>query len=129
MEKLKDIKPIINITNYDFFYYIGFSLLSIIMIVIIIFLIRNKLKPETYKVISKEEQLYKELIDIDFKKQKEAIYLFSINAKFFKTEKNEKEYIEIINFLEKYKYQKNTPDIKKEERDKIKKYIKEIKCC
>jgi len=106
---LHDIKPLLEIEDYSFYYFLALSIVVIFLVVAIIYLIvkwfrnRNKfnIRVENYKLLNK----------IDLEDTKNSAYLITLYGTTFKDDsQRHKEMFENINSrLESYKYKKNVP--------------------
>jgi len=106
---LHDIKPLLEIEDYSFYYFLALSIVVIFLVLAIIYLIvkwfknRNKfnIRVENYKLLNK----------IDLEDTKNSAYLITLYGTTFKDDsQRHKEMFENINSrLESYKYKKNVP--------------------
>ena len=113
MIPIKDIKPNVEIVDY---YFLAFIVLMVILaIAVIIFLLKRK-KTKRFNLLK----------DLYFNDAKKTAYDFTLLARNFVNENNKKEYEEIVNMLEKYKYKKEVPPLDKEVKEKITSFLKDI---
>jgi len=106
---LHDIKPLLEIEDYSFYYFLALIIVVIFLVVAIIYLIvkwfrnRNKfnIRVENYKLLNK----------IDLEDTKNSAYLITLYGTTFKDDsQRHKEMFENINSrLESYKYKKDVP--------------------
>ena len=106
---LHDIKPLLEIEDYSFYYFIALSIVIAFLIIAIIYLVvkwfknRNKfnLRAENYKLLNK----------IDLEDTKNSAYSITLYGATFKDDsQRHKEMFENINSrLESYKYKKDVP--------------------
>ena len=113
MIPIKDIKPNVEIVDY---YFLAFIVLMVISIIaVIIFLLKRK-KTKKFNLLK----------DLDFNDAKKTAYDFTLLARNFVNENNQKEYEEIVKMLEKYKYKKEVPPLDNEVKEKIISFLKDI---
>ena len=118
LKELKDIKPNVNIVDYQFYIFIGFVVLVIILLIYLIFKFLKKKKQNPYLI---------KLKNLNFNDSKKTAYEFSEYAKYFINEENKSFYEELVSELEKYKYKPIVDDLNEEIVSKIKKFIEGIK--
>lgn len=124
MEKLRDIKGIVEVTDYSIYYLIALIFLIIAAIVVIVWFLR---KPKKRKKPTSKEIALQHLKDIDYENSKDIAYTFSLNIPFFINEKNSEEIKKILEKLDVYKYKKEIPNMDKELKNSIRKIIKGLK--
>ncbi len=108
MEKLRDIKGIVEVSDYSVYYLFAYISLAVLLFVIIIyFLTRQKRRRKP----NKKEIALRNLRDIDYKNPKDIAYKFTLNIPFFTMDENQKEIKNLLEKLEIYKYKKDIPDI------------------
>jgi uncharacterized membrane protein YhiD involved in acid resistance len=119
MIPIKDIKPNVEIIDYQFIVFI--AIILIFLIILGVFLIK-KLKKANPK-----KKLLEKLKNLDFNNSKKTAYEFTELARNFVNEENKTKYKEIVKSLEKYKYKKEVPPLSQEDIQNLKKFIKEIR--
>jgi uncharacterized membrane protein YhiD involved in acid resistance len=119
MIPIRDIKPNVEIIDYQFIAFIGIIL--ILLIILGIFLIKRLKKSNPKK------KLLEKLKNLDFKDSKKTAYEFTALARNFINEENKAKYEKIVKSLEKYKYKKIVPPLSKEDIQNLKNFIKEIR--
>ena len=124
MEKLRDIKGIVEVTDYSIYYLGALIFLVFVAIIAIIWFLR---RPKKRKKPTKEELALSNLKNIDYKNPKDVAYSFSLNIPFFTNEKNSEEIKKILEKLEVYKYKKEIPNMDEELKKSVKKIIKGLK--
>jgi len=124
LEKLRDIKDIVGVSDYSMYYLIGYIILAILIFWVIIYLLSRQKKS---KKLTKKEKALQELKNIDYKNSKDIAYKFTLNIPFFIDEKNEIEIEELLENLKIYKYKKDIPTMDKELKQRIKKMIGAVK--
>jgi polyhydroxyalkanoate synthesis regulator protein len=120
--KLHDIKPIVEVKDYSFFY---FSALTFTVVVLLFGFIYLAIKwYRNRKKYNKRKEAYKTLLDIDLGDTKKAAYaLTSIGATFKDdTPRNQEMYQNMINRLENYKYKKEVKELDDETKSYIELY-------
>jgi hypothetical protein len=118
LKQLKDIKPNVQIIDYQFYIFIAVSLIGVLLIFYMLLRFLRKKEPNPYLL---------KLKNLDFGDSKKTAYRFSEYAKHFVNEENRVFYDEIVKELEKYKYRPVVDDLDKETVRKIKKFIEDIK--
>jgi amino acid permease len=118
MIPIKDIKPNVEIIDYEFIAFVAISL--IFFIILSIFLIKK------FKKKNPKKEILKKLKNLDFENSKKTAYEFTDLARNFINDENKNEYEKIVNMLEKYKYKKQVPHLDKKTKEKIISFIKEI---
>ena len=125
MEELKDIKGIIEVTDYSLWILLSIIVCVIFSLVLAIYFFKNrrkKRKKPTLKQIA-----MKNLKEINFDDTKCAVYTFCENFQYFIDEKNKESFEQLQKELEIYKYKKEIEKLSDEEKNRIKNMIKEIK--
>ena len=109
-DKLRDIKPLLEIPDSSYYIYIGLILLvSLLLIVITVFLVKKFLKSR--KVNMKKVYL-KELKTLNWSETKKSAYLATELGRKLATEKRTEEiFSQLIPMLEAYKYKKEVPSL------------------
>jgi len=116
--QLRDIKPNVQITDYWFYIAVTAGIILFLVVMYLIYRFMKKKKPNPYLL---------KLKNLDFSDSKKTAYEFSEYAKFFVNDTNESFYNEIVKELEKYKYRPVVDPLSKETKEKIKKFISELK--
>ena len=125
--KLRDIKPIVDISDN--------SLYMFIALIVAILLIIGAFSYFLYKKRAIAQRRYKKsetfrakeaLKSIDFNKTKDAVYNFSKYAQFLANSEQKKSLEPILQSLEKYKFKKETEALSKSDISAMKKFIKEV---
>jgi hypothetical protein len=119
MIPIRDIKPNVEIIDYQFISFI--AVILILLISLSLFLIK-KLKKSNPK-----KRILEKLKNLDFRNSKKTAYEFTDLARNFINEENKATYEKIVKSLERYKYKKEVPPLSKEDIEKIKNFIKEIR--
>ena len=124
MEKLRDIKGIVEVVDYSMYYLVMLIFLVFAAIIAIIWFLR---KPKKRKKPTSTEIALQNLKDIDYENSKDIAYTFSLNIPFFTNEKNSEEIKKILEKAEVYKYKKDIPDMDEEFKKSVKKIIERLK--
>ncbi len=124
MEKLRDIKDIVEVSDYSIYYLFGYITLAILIFCVIIYLLSRQKKR---KKLTKKEMALQELKNIDYENSKDIAYKFTLNIPYFIDEKNKKEIEELLESLKMYKYKKDILTMDKELKQRVKKMIGVVK--
>ena len=124
MEKLKDIKAIVEVTDYSAYYLAALIVAVIVLSAVLVYFL---MQPRKRKKPTSRERALENLKNIDYGNPKKISYIFTLNIPFFETEENKKTIQKILEQLEIYKYKKDIPDMSKELKNEIKKFIKGLK--
>ncbi len=124
MEKLRDIKGIVEVVDYSMYYLTALIFLAIVVVATIVWFLR---KPKRRNKPTSKQMALKNLRNIDYENSKDTAYGFTLNIPFFINEKNREEINKILSKLETYKYKKEIPDMDKELKMSIKKIIERLK--
>jgi polysaccharide pyruvyl transferase WcaK-like protein len=124
LEKLRDIKPIVDIPDYSFFFFCAI----VVFIAIALFLIsyslfryfKNK-KPDQKKISLKV------LKELDFSDAKKSAYLITLHTRNLSTDvRTKKLFNELNNKLENYKYKKDISDFDDEIKNDLNLFIEVV---
>ncbi|MCF6172647.1 MAG: hypothetical protein L3J44_02540 [Campylobacteraceae bacterium] len=121
--KLRDIKGIVEVSDYSLYYLIALIVLALLIVAVIIYLVTQ---PRKSKKPTSKEMAAKKLKNINYKNSKEIAYVFTLNVTFFTNEKNRQKIDKILEKLEIYKYKKVTPNMDENFKNRIKQIIKEV---
>ncbi|MDX1808806.1 MAG: hypothetical protein R3331_04660 [Sulfurospirillaceae bacterium] len=124
LEKLRDIKGIVQVTDYSFIYLIAICLIILLIISIAIYMY---LQPRRRKKPTQKALSLMKLKNINFENQKDVAYTFCLNAIYFLNEKNESKYRELAEKLEIFKYKKEIPMLDIDLKTEIKDFIGGLK--
>jgi len=125
MEKLKDIKDIVEVHEYSFYIFMGLTVFIIILLSLGIYLFKNRRrrrKKPTLKQIALEK-----LKNLDYSNTKETVYGFEENSLLFINEDNKDEFESIKKELEIYKYKKDIPPLDSSVEKRVKDFIGKLK--
>lgn len=104
---LHDIKPIVEIEEYSFYYFLSLSTVAFLVVCVIAYLLYLWFKRRTAFNIRKEHK--KLLNSVDLSDTKKAAYLVTLYGATFSSdsERHAQMYQNVMNKLEAYKYKKN----------------------
>ncbi|HIE34576.1 MAG TPA: hypothetical protein EYP79_00050 [Campylobacterales bacterium] len=118
MDKLRDIKPLVQIPDYSFYAYIIAILLAIFLFLILFYKI---IKIFTAKKVDPRKEMINSLKNLDFNNPKKAAYLITkLGRELVHDDRSYKIFEELLRRLQKYKYKKDVPQIE----DDVKSYLK-----
>jgi len=111
---LHDIKPLLEIEDYSFYYFLGVSFLVLLLACGIIYFIYKYIKNKNRFNLKKEH--LKLLNSINFSDAKKAAYEITLYGSSFKndTKEHKEMYDKLVSKLEKYKYKKEVDPIDEE---------------
>lgn len=120
--KLHDIKPLIEVEEYSFFYTLGLSLMAILFLLGVSYLLYRWFHKRNTFNIRKEH--YKLLNRLDFSDTKNAAYLITLYGATFKDDstRHSEMYNNLTQRLAKYKYKKEVESFDDEVRGYIELY-------
>ncbi len=125
MQGLKDIKGLVEVTDYSLWWLLAIIFIVFIMTAFALYLYKNRRIRK--KRASPREVALSNLKNIDFSDTKNTVYTFIQDGKQFLTPENETVFKNLEKDLEKYKYKKEVPIMDEALKDEIKRFIKEIK--
>ncbi len=129
LSKLKDIKPNVEVTGYNYneLILIISSILAAILIAIgLIILYKRRLRRRVK--LTREQKALKALKELKLEPTKQMLYRFSQNAKIVVKDEIMKQRLnEILEKIEQYKYNPNAPKVPSKIIKEIKEFIKDIK--
>ena len=112
--KIHDIKPIVDIQEYSFYYFLGISFVALLFVGAIAFLIYKYIKQKNAYNVKKEH--LKLINELDFTNTKESAYAITLYGATFKddSDRHKEMYKNIVDRLEVYKYKKDVEVFDKE---------------
>jgi len=128
LEKLRDIKGIVEVHDSsleNLIALVGLTILGLLAIGFIFYLYKNRRKRR--KRFTPKEIALEKLKNINYSDTKEVAYTFSTDGYLWVNELNENEFRDIEKRLISYKYKKETDELTTELKDRVKKYIEELK--
>jgi len=107
---LHDIKPLVAVDDYSFYYFIALSIFVIVVFLGVIYLLYRYFKER--KRVNIRKNHYKHLENIDINNPKQSAYELTKYGRTFAYDngRNTKTYEELIEQLQKYKYKKDVPE-------------------
>jgi len=127
LDKLKDIKPIVNIPDNSLYELIALTLFLVaILALIAIYLSKRGVRRRKRVILSDKEIAKNELKGLDFTNSKDAVYKFDKYIRYFLDQESLTKYKEFLDSLSIYKYKKDVPPLDKSSIEKIKEIIKEV---
>ncbi len=126
MEKLKDIKDIVEVPDNSIFIVIGLVVTLLIIISLALYLFKNRRKRR--KKLTQKEIALERLQNIDYSDAKLVVYRFEELSRLFLDDKNRDEFESISKELIIYKYKKDIPPLDSKVEERIKIFIGELKC-
>jgi hypothetical protein len=125
VDGLRDIKDIVEVTEYSFETLIAVIVFSLILFAIFVYLYKNRRIRR--KKPTKKELALKRLKSIDFDDVKSAVYSFSVDGFLFTDDSNIDEFKKIEDKLKGYKYQKDIPLLENSTKEMMREFIKGLK--
>lgn len=125
MEELKDIRGIIEVTDYSLWILLSIITCVIFCIIILIYFFKNRRKKR--KKLTPEQMAMKNLKEINFEDTKNAVYTFSENFQYFLNEKNKEPFEDLQKRLEIFKYKKEINILSEKLKTDMEIMIREIK--
>ncbi len=125
MDKLRDIKGLVEIQDYSLYYFlalVSFGLLIASFMIYQLFFKRKRRKKPTKKEIA-----LRELKNIDYSNPKDIAYKFTIFAGSFLEESDKREYEMLVKELDSYKYKKEIPNMDEDLKKRVKNFIKGLR--
>jgi len=125
--KLKDIKPIVDISDNSLYMLIALIAAIVIVVGAVSYILYRKYAIAQRRYKKSEIYRAKEALkNIDFSKTKDAVYSFSKYAQFLATKEQQKSLEPILQDLQKYKFKKDIESLKTKDIEAMKKFIKEV---
>lgn len=125
MEELRDIKGLVEVTEYSLETLIALTLLSLALLAMGLYLFKNR-RRRRKKPTTKEMALMR-LKSINYEDTKEVAYRFSTDGYLWLDERNQDAFEQIEKALIIYKYKKEIPPLEKNLKNRIKIFIKGLK--
>lgn len=125
MEKLRDIKDIVDVQEYSLEMLIALVVLALLVLFITVYLFKNRRRRR--KKLSPKAMALQDLKNMNYNDPKEVAYRFSTDGFLWINEKNETAFNAIEKELLPYKYKKEVSALDKEIAEKVKAFIKELK--
>jgi hypothetical protein len=125
MEELKDIKGIVEVTEYSFETLIALLFLLLVLLGMSLYLFINRRKRR--KKPTPKEMALQRLKNINYHHTKEVAYCFSSDAFLWIDKQNQETFEQIEKALVPYKYKKEIPPLEESLKVRIKRFIKGLK--
>ncbi len=126
IEGLRDIKGIVEVTDYSLWWFLGIVALILIVAGVAVWRLRPVRKKRRFRKTA--HQLAKERIEaIDYSDPKRVAYTFIEDVGMFVDENNRSSYDALCKALEPYKYKKEVPALDEGLKKQIAQFIREIK--
>ncbi len=125
MDKLRDIKGLVEIQDYSLYYLLVLVVLGLLIVSFVIYQLFFKRKRR--KKPTKKEIALRELKNIDYSNPKDVAYKFTIFAESLLEESDKREYEMLVKELDSYKYKKEIPDMDEDLKKRVKNFIKGLK--
>jgi len=127
MEKLRDIKGVVTVHDNSLLILIVTVVTVLAVIAAAAYFMKRRMRKK-HRFMKTPEELARERIEaIDFDDPKSVAYTFIEDVAHFVDEKRRSAYEAIVHELEPYKYKKEVPQIDPRLREKIEKFIREIR--
>ncbi len=126
LDKLKDIKDIVPITDHSMFVLIGIIFFVFILIMVVTYILKKDTLPPRE---TKKQLIYKKIknLNLNNDKTKDIIYTITIDGRLFLDINNQNLYDEIQKRTEKFKYKKDIESLDNRTKELIKQFISSIK--
>jgi len=125
MDKLRDIKGLVEIQDYSLYYLLALVILGLLIASFVIYQLFFKRKRR--KKPTKKEIALRELKNIDYSNPKDVAYKFTIFAESLLEESDKREYEMLVKELDSYKYKKEIPKMDEDLKKRVKNFIKGLK--
>ncbi len=123
-EKLRDIKGIVEVSDFSMYYLIALCLLVLICIVLLIYYL---MQPKKRQKPTNRDKALVSLKNLNFKDTKDIAYTFTLNVPYFINENNKTKIKKLLKELEIFKYKKDIPQMPDSLKVEIKEIIKGLK--
>ncbi len=125
MQELRDIKDIVEVHEHSLETLIAVVFITLLIFGLLFYLYKNRRIRR--KKPTKRELALKRLQNIDFDDVKSAVYTFSVDGSIFTDQENIDQFKKIDALLERYKYQKDVPNIDESTKEMMKQFIRKLK--
>lgn len=125
MEELRDIKGLVEVTDYSLYYLlgvIGVGVIALGLLALLLYRYATKKDPLTQKKMAMEL-----LAKFEFKNAKESAYAFSHLAQYAVNDQQRSELEALLKELEAYKYKKEVPELDAALKTRMQHFIEEHK--
>ncbi len=124
MEKLKDIKALVDVPDYSLVIFIAI-LVTVLTLLVGIYLWAKKDKRRVRRKLTPKEIALQKLKEIDFNDTKESVYTFSENMQILVDEQKINDLNNFLETLRCYQYKKSVPTLSEIDKKKMKEWIEE----
>ncbi|RLA72850.1 MAG: hypothetical protein DRG24_01840 [Epsilonproteobacteria bacterium] len=123
MEELRDIKGIVEVSDYSLYYLLGIIGFSVVVILVTVLWIYRR--SHAYKAPLKRQEALRQLKLLGFNDTKQSVYDFTRLAHYVVLESQEHELNALLRELETYKFKKEVPPLDSALTGRMKKFIRE----
>ncbi len=121
MEKLKDIKPLVEIPDYSFYLYLLFIVVATTLAAVLVYLFLRLL---SRKKINKKEEIKKRLRSLDLKDAKTVAYEITKYGRYLVSDESKARlYEDLVKKFTPYKYKKEVPPLSEDLKREIKLFL------
>lgn len=123
MEELRDIKGLVEVTDYSLYYLLGIAgllLVTVLLLAVLLYKYLTKKEPMTQKKLAMEL-----LEKFEFGDAKESAYAFSHLAHYAVSDDQRRELEQILEALERYKFKREVPELDAALKSRMETFIKE----
>ncbi len=121
MEKLKSIKPLVDIPDYSFYLYLLFILVATTLAAVLVYLLFRVM---SRKKISEKEEIKKRLRALDLEDAKKVAYEITRYGRYLVSDESKARlYEDLVKKLTPYKYKKGVPPLSEELKKEIKLFL------
>jgi hypothetical protein len=125
MEELRDIKGLVEIMDYSFYYLLGIVGVTVIVLMVLAVLLYKYL---TKKELLTQKKVAMELLEkFEFGDAKQSAYEFSHLAQYAVNETQRRELEQLLAELEPYKFKKEVPELDDALKAKMQAFAKEVR--
>ncbi|BAF69516.1 hypothetical protein [Nitratiruptor sp. SB155-2] len=122
MQKLRDIKPIVEIPDYSFWLYLFFIVIVTLLAALLVY---QLVKLLSRKKIDRRKEILQMLRNLDCNDSKKCAYLLTKYGKYLVTDESRvRLYEDLIRKLTHYKYKKNVPELPEDLKREIRLFLK-----
>ncbi len=124
MEQLRDIKGLVEVTDYSFYYLLGLIGLGVVLLIAVAWIVYKKI---TKKAPLTQKKLAMELLEkFETGDAKETAYAFSHLAQYAVNDDKRTRLQALLDELEVYKYKKEVPELDVRLKKEIEQFAKEL---
>jgi len=123
MEELRDIKGLVEVTDYSLYYLLGIAAVSAVIVLLLALLLYRYLKKK--EPMTPKKKAIELLEKFEFGDAKESAYAFTHLANYAVSDDQRRELEQLLKELETYKFRKEVPVLDDALKKRIEKFIKE----